>query len=87
MLGRLALASLLIACGWAAGRAQSSVPDFELVVDAPAGSVKVECVRGCRLSWVERGVNPRAAQVPVFEFTCTSGERCGSGRIGGWMAR
>src|SRR5213592_2352183 len=32
-------------------------PDFELVVDAPAGPTTITCVRGCRLMWVERGIN------------------------------
>lgn len=32
---RLANAVSLVAAGWAAGRAQTSAPDFELIVNAP----------------------------------------------------
>lgn len=84
---RLAVAAGLVALGWAAGRAQTSTPDFELIVDAPQGSVAIQCVRGCELAWTERGVNPRANPMPTFSFACQGpGElRCGSGRIGGWV--
>lgn len=43
---RLLLAVGLIGMGWVAGRAQGSVPDFELRIDAPEGRTNVECVRG-----------------------------------------
>jgi hypothetical protein len=83
---RLATVSALIALGWVAGRAQSSAPDFELVVDAPAGETTIQCVRGCRLSWVERGVNLNAQTMETFSFKCNSPSgRCSSHRVGGWL--
>jgi hypothetical protein len=43
--------------GWTLGRAQTSAPAFEFVVDSPGGETTIECVRGCELAWVER-LNP-----------------------------
>jgi hypothetical protein len=52
-------AVVLVAIGWIAGvKAKSSSPDFALIVNAPGGETTVECVRGCKLAWVERGLNP-----------------------------
>ena len=84
---RLVLAALLVTLGWAAGRAQSADPDFEIVVTGPAGAARVECRRGCALAWVERGVNPNALPMPTFGFECTGQgvTTCSSGRIGGWL--
>ena len=84
---RVILAGALVGVGWAAGRAQTATPAFELIVQAPAGQVSVECVRGCELAWVERGLNPNDTPKPTFTFGCTGPtvQRCGSGRIGGWI--
>jgi hypothetical protein len=84
---RVAAAAILVALGWAAGRAQSSQPDFELVVTAPVGQTKVECRRGCELAWVERGVHPDSKPMTTFEFGCKGGAvtSCFSARIGGWL--
>ena len=84
---RIAVALGLIGVDWAAGRAQTSGPDFELVVNSPKGEVTVQCVRGCELAWTERGVNVRAARMSTFTFECegTGPMRCPSGRIGGWL--
>jgi len=85
---RIVAVSVLIALGWVAGRAQSSEPTFELVVDAPAGATTIQCVRGCELSWVERGVNSNAQRKQTFSFTCNSPSgRCSSLRVGGWLSR
>jgi hypothetical protein len=85
---RLTLAAALIAIGWAAGRAQTAQPDFELVVDAPVGETSVECRRGCELVWVERGLSPSATPQTTFSFGCTSANgRCSSHKIGGWVRR
>ena len=67
--------------------AQTSAPDFELVVNSPKGEVTVQCVRGCELAWAERGVNGRAARMSTFTFDCEGPGpmRCPSGRIGGWL--
>ena len=77
-------AVILIFLGWAVGRAQTSTPAFELVVDARGGETTIKCVKGCELAWVERGVNSTAAPVPTFTYRCTA-PRCSSGRIGGWL--
>ena len=82
----VAAALALIAFGWIAGRAQMSAPDFEIRVDAPVGATYIECVRGCKLVWVERGINPNAVPQNEFQYSCSGRvERCKSGRIGGWV--
>ena len=81
---RIIVAAALVGLGLAAGKAQSTQPDFELVVDAPAGKTSIECVRGCRLLWVERGVNPASQLQQTFTFSCSGPERCSSGKVGGW---
>jgi hypothetical protein len=80
----LVIASLVI--GWTVGRAQNPSPDFELIVNAPGGETSVECVRGCGLQWVQRGLNPNSAPAATFTFSCGASE-CSSGRIGGWLQR
>jgi len=84
---RIAVACALVGLGWAVARAQSEAPSFELLIDAPEGKTTIECVRGCELSWVERGVNPNARPQATFQYSCTNSRsgRCGSGRIGGWL--
>ena len=81
------VAVALIGLGWAAARAQTPEPNFELVVDAPAGPTTINCVRGCTLMWVERGLNPNGRPQPSFEFSCTGSavQRCSSARVGGWI--
>jgi hypothetical protein len=88
---RLAIAAGLIGLGWAAGKAQTGQPDFELIVDSPTGETSVTCVRGCEMAWVERGFDPDPAikLIPTFTFKCSNslGLRCSSGKIGGWIKR
>ena len=81
----IALAVILIFFGWAVGRAQTSAPAFELLINAPGGETSVKCVRGCELAWVERGVNATARAIPTFTYQCTA-PRCSSGRVGGWIS-
>jgi hypothetical protein len=71
--------------GWVAARAQSSAPDFEIIVNAPEGSTTIECVRGCALAWVQRGLNPNSRPVPKFSFACKGSDPCSSARVGGWI--
>ena len=80
----IGFAVVLVFVGWVAGRAQTSAPAFELLVDAPGGETTIKCVKGCELSWVERGLNPDAAPTPAFTYRCTA-PRCSSGRVGGWL--
>jgi hypothetical protein len=84
---RLLIAAGMIMLGWAAGRAQSSQPDFELIVNSPPGETTVECNRGCQLAWVERGVSPTVTPNPTFKYGCSGTERCSSYKIGGWIKR
>lgn len=83
-LSRLAIAAALVALGWAAGRAQTSEPAFEIVVTAPGGKTTIECRRGCALAWVERGVNANSQPMQTFTYGC-SASSCSSGRVGGWI--
>jgi hypothetical protein len=84
---RIAVAIALVVVGWAAGQAQPAAPDFEIIVNAPAGETTIECVRGCNLAWVERGVNPNATPKQTFTFACGGAgvPRCSSARVGGWV--
>lgn len=86
---RLAVAVLLVLVGFAAGRAQSANPDFELVVSGSAESTRIECRRGCTLAWVERGVNPAATPMSSFSYGCKGAgvTTCTSGRVGGWLTK
>jgi hypothetical protein len=76
----------LIGAGWVAAKAQNQMaaPTFELQVDAPGGATTIRCARGCKLAWVERGVNPNSTPQSSFQFNCTA-DRCGSGLVGGWL--
>jgi hypothetical protein len=84
---RVALAFTLMGLGWAGAKAQTSSPDFELVVDAPVGETSIECRRGCSLLWVERGIPDGAIRQQTFSFSCGGGgvQRCSSSRVGGWV--
>lgn len=87
---RVVFAGGLLALGWSVGKAQVPQPDFEIVVDAPAGATTVTCKRGCSLAWVERGVPTSTdTRKPVFDFKCggQTVERCSSGRVGGWISQ
>jgi len=89
LLIRALIAAILIASGWIAAKAQPTAPDFEIVVDAPAGETTIQCKRGCNLAWVERGVNPNATPTATFTFRCGGGGamRCSSFAVGGWTTR
>jgi len=87
IVARIAIATALIGLGWAAGKAQNAQPDFELIVDSPAGETSVTCARGCEMAWVERGVNPAAKPTSTFTFKCNGQVRCSSYKIGGWIKR
>jgi len=82
---RIIVVSLLVGAGWAAARAQQSQPDFAIRVDAPGGATRIECLRGCKLAWIERGLNPNSTPSSSFGFECT-GDRCSSATVGGWIA-
>jgi hypothetical protein len=83
----MALAAGLVGLGWIGGAAQTRQPDFEVIVKAPAGETTIECVRGCQLGWVERGLNASSTPRQSFSFGCSgdSTGRCSSGKVGGWI--
>ena len=88
---KLLLALGLVFGGWSIGRAQARMHDFEIVIDAPVGRTRVECVKGCQLAWIERMV-PGTVTPEKTEFWYECGgnsptQRCGSGRIGGWIVK
>lgn len=62
-----AVAVLLVVGGWSAGRAQSSVADFYITIDAPPGNVRVNCTRGC--DWPAEGGSPAQTIVSRCERT------------------
>lgn len=82
------LAVVLLLAGWTVGRAQTSSPDFELIVTTTATDSSIEtsvdCAKGCNLAWVQRGVNPGAKPIKRFQFTCKGSSQCSSGVVGGW---
>jgi hypothetical protein len=87
MILRTLIASALLGTGWMAATAQTPNPDFELVVDAPAGATTITCLRGCRLMWIERGIPSNSTTMQSFQFSCRGNgvERCSSSKVGGWV--
>jgi hypothetical protein len=81
------IAALLLLAGWTAGKAQTTAPDFEIVVTTTSTGTAVRCVRGCNLSWAERGLNPQAKAISQFEYSCQGGSSCSSGTISGWLQK
>jgi hypothetical protein len=84
----IAIAVGLVLLGWVAGRAQGvAEPDFEITVNAPEGETVIECVRGCNLQWVSRGLIPGVTPQRNFSYKCLNSPsgRCNSGRVGGWV--
>jgi hypothetical protein len=80
-------AALLVLAGWTAGKAQTTAPDFEIVVTTTTTGASVQCVRGCNLSWIERGLNPEGKAISEFEYSCRGTNPCSSGAIGGWLQK
>jgi hypothetical protein len=90
MIGTMRLAVIglaFTAFGWALAQAQGTQPDFAILVEAPSGATTVRCVRGCKLAWIERGLNPNSTPSASFGYSCTGGgSPCSSGTVGGWLA-
>ena len=92
---RIVMITALVGIGWMAAKAQNSEPDFEFIVNAPTGKTTIECVRGCELAWVQKGLSPNSTPMPTFWFECGSGgsggsttePRCSSFKVGGWIKR
>jgi hypothetical protein len=85
---RVVIAAALVGTGWTAAKASQSqppqVPDFEIRVTSANSHTRIECLRGCRLQWVEREVPDRQIGQPSFEWGPIGAP---SGRLGGWIAR
>ena len=76
---RVAVALGLVIVGWSVGKAQTTVADFEIAIDAPRGDLKLMCQKGC--DWAKDG----ATQLSTITFQCQT-ERCrvtvnGHGRV------
>ncbi len=90
-MARLALIAPIVfvslATGWAAAKAHTPQPDFELLVDAPVGQTHIKCVKGCTLLSVET-MDPEAKPTPNFSILCGGSSllRCPPERVGGWVA-
>jgi hypothetical protein len=74
---RIAVAIAMAFAGWWIGRAQTSVAEFELRIDAPGpGQVNLTCIRGC--SWNNRPNVATVAQPHTTWFSCGGQvDRCG----------
>ena len=82
LIARVVVAGGLVGVGWVAGTAQARPGDFEVRIDAVAGTTFVECVRGCKLTGLRDVLNPRAGQMRRYEFSCTSEDRCAATVVG-----
>jgi hypothetical protein len=69
LIARVVVAGGLIGLGWIAGTAQTRPGDFEVRIDAVAGTTFSECVRGCKLVGSRDVLNPRAGQMRKYEFS------------------
>jgi hypothetical protein len=78
------IAFLLVACGWAVGRAQTPAPEFTLTIDAPGGRTMVKCVRGCTLQGGQDEGNPNNRPRPQYSFECSGVTQC-SATVNGWL--
>ena len=65
---RILLVAVLIAAAWSIGRAQSSVADFEIAIDAPEGQTHLTCLWGC--DWT--GQQRRGEPTNTTSFACTN---------------
>jgi len=72
--------------GWTVGRAQSSVPDFTLSLDAPGGETRVTCTKGCLLQGGRDYGNDRAGYMVTYTYSCGGGntDRC-TATLNGWL--
>ena len=85
---RIVIVTALIGVGWSMGRAQAQapIPDFELSVDIPVGSARIECVRGCALVGARDAAVPNVLRKPYYTFSCSGPgqERCAA-RVHGFV--
>ena len=85
---RAFLAFALVGLGWVVGYAQRSEPEFMIMIDAPVGETRVECLSGCELMGARDLGNPNAGRLTVYTYGCRGRkvQRCGA-RVAGWLVR
>jgi hypothetical protein len=85
---RTLIALALLGSGWFVGRAQTPVPEFTLVIDAPVGETRVVCAKGCTLQGARDEGNPHNKPVPKYSYQCSGPnvQRCET-RVNGWLTR
>jgi hypothetical protein len=85
---QIVLALVLVAAGWAVGRAQTPAPapEFTLAIEAPPGRTTIRCVRGCTLQGGRDEGNPNNTPTPEYWYECrgTALPSCGS-TVNGWL--
>jgi hypothetical protein len=79
------VALLLVAFGWAAGRAQTPAPEFMLAIEAPSGRTLVKCVRGCTLQGGRDEGNPSNEPTQTYWFECQGASSRCNATVNGWL--
>ena len=72
---RVAMAIALTGAGWSVGKAQTTVADFEMTIDAPGGRTNITCTRGCDFKF-DVGSTAGLPTNTRFTYACGA-ERCG----------
>ena len=72
------VAVVLVGAGWSAGRAQTTQADFEIAVGTTDGRVRIDCVRGCRISSdsVIQSAGPLGISDPRFATVVMPSSKC-----------
>ena len=86
---RLMIAVALVVIGWSVGRAQTTAPDFELVVTKHDGGMdmQVACKKGCTLGYINpQGVARKLVGRNDVGFACGNEARCDF-TFAGWSQR
>ena len=76
---RVAVALGLVIVGWSVGKAQTTVADFEIAIDAPRGDLKLMCQKGC--DWVKDVATPLSTITLQCETERCRGTVNGHGRV------
>lgn len=80
------VALLLVAFGWAVGRAKTPAPEFTLRIEAPSGRTTVTCVRGCTLQGGRDEGNRNTGTMQEYWFQCSDNSPGGCrATVNGWL--
>ncbi len=84
---RGAVAVALVCGGWAVGRAQARVGDFELAINAVVGTTSIECIRGCSLLGNRDLTLVDKPSKATYTFSCSGPgqERCAA-KVSGFLS-